>query len=75
MRENSLMHLLLVSTEVDVDIPLVKWKMRDLLITVITLYSIKMGRNNMYTHWKRRLMSLDGRTIQDRLTKRGDKID
>ena len=49
--------------------------MEDLLITVITLSSIKMGVNNMYTHWKRRLMSLDGRHIQDRLTKRGDIMD
>ena len=75
MTEYSLMHLLLVSMEMVMDTHLARWRMEDLLLTVITLASMKMGVNNMYTHWKRRLMSLDGSTIQDRLTKRGDKMD
>ena len=72
MTEYSLMHLLLVLMEMVMDSHLARWRKEDLLITVITLASMKMGVNNMYTHWKRRLMSLDGSTIQDRLTKRAD---
>jgi hypothetical protein len=60
------MLLLLGSMEMVIDVHLVRCKMGDQLMAVTALTSGAMGQHNMYTHYRTRQMSQDGKEAQDR---------
>ncbi len=63
--DNYTMLLLLVSQDMDIRTHSPRCTMGDQLMGAIVLSSNQMGRQIMYTHWRKRLRLEDGNTTQD----------